>query len=276
MKYKKYIKALDKDKPKKALKKIDKDITKQNLYDRKERILIYLENKRLIKKNKKKAHNRSLNEAPKLTILEEIGNAVSHGIGALLAILGMILLLLKSDTPLKLTGAIFYSVSMIFMMTMSCLYHSWKWGIRVKRIFRRFDYSSIYLLIGGTFSPILLCEFINYYPIFAVIWFILMWLIIITGITMVCIFGPGRLRWLHFTLYFVIGWAGLLFVPVWIKHNLAFLWFILVGGLIYTIGMIPFAMRGKKAAHFIWHIFVILGAACHFVGIYTILYLNMF
>ena len=104
---------------------------------------------------RKQNYYRTLNEAPKLSVLEEIGNAVTHGVGALLGVLGLILLILKSTTSLMLMGSIFYGVSMILMMTMSCLYHSYKWGIKVKRIWRRFDYSSIYLLIGGTFSPIL-------------------------------------------------------------------------------------------------------------------------
>ena len=145
-------------------------------------------------------------------------------------------------------------------------------GEKVKRIWRRFDYSSIYLLIGGTFSPILLIDFYRYHPTLSIIWFCLMWAIIITGITMVAIFGPGRLKWLHFPLYFIIGWSALMLVPGWIKYNINFFWFILAGGLVYTFGMIPFVMRGKKAAHFIWHLFVLFGAITHFLGIYFCLF----
>lgn len=275
MKYKKIKKCLEKhsdNKYGKYLIKYNKVQKKEEYEKRKERLMPYIKSRRKISKEKKQNYYRSLNEAPKLSVLEEIGNSVTHGVGALLAVLGLILLILKSSTPLMLMGAIFYGVSMILMMTMSCLYHSYKWGITVKRIWRRFDYSSIYLLIGGTFSPILLIDFYQYHPILSIVWFCLMWAIIVIGITMVGIFGPGRLKWLHFPLYFLIGWSALMLVPGWIQHNIKFFWFILAGGLVYTIGMIPFVMRGKKAAHFIWHIFVLLGVITHFLGIYFYLF----
>ena len=110
-------------------------------------------------KRAKRQHYRELNEPPKLTVLEEVGNAVTHGIGAGLAIAGFVLLLLKSDTGLKVMASCFYGISLILMFLMSCLYHSYKSGLAVKRIWRRFDYSSIYLLIGGTFArnSVVLC-----------------------------------------------------------------------------------------------------------------------
>lgn len=90
-------------------------------------------------KRAKRQHYRELNEPPKLTVLEEVGNAVTHGIGAGLAIAGFVLLLLKSDTGLKVMASCFYGISLILMFLMSCLYHSYKSGLAVKRIWRRFD-----------------------------------------------------------------------------------------------------------------------------------------
>lgn len=275
MKYKKIKKILLKHKTNKYGKILYKNkINKiKELYEnRKERLTPYIKSRKKLSKIKRHNHYRMLNEAPKLGVLEEVGNSVSHGIGALIAIVGLVLLILKSENGRMLTGSLFYGISMIIMMSMSSLYHSLKWGIGAKRLWRRFDYSSIYLLIGGTFSPILLIDFYNYHPILSIIWFILMWVVIITGITMVAIFGPGRLKWLHFPLYFVIGWSALMLVPGWLKNNITFFYYILAGGLVYTIGMIPFVMRGKKSAHFIWHIFVVLGAITHFLGIYFCLY----
>ena len=104
----------------------------------------------------KKMRIRELNQPPHLSVLEEIGNAVTHGVGAILAIVGLVLMLLKSDTLTKALASWVYGLSMFLMMIMSCLYHSFRYGSTVKRIFRRFDYSSIYLLIGGTFAPLLL------------------------------------------------------------------------------------------------------------------------
>ena len=140
-------------------------------------------------KRAKRQHYRELNEPPKLTVLEEVGNAVTHGIGAGLAIAGFVLLLLKSDTGLKVMASCFYGISLILMFLMSCLYHSYKSGLAVKRIWRRFDYSSIYLLIGGTFAPMYLVYWEN---VLGIVLFCVQWALIIAGITIICVFGPGR------------------------------------------------------------------------------------
>ena len=153
-------------------------------------------------KRAKRQHYRELNEPPKLTVLEEVGNAVTHGIGAGLAIAGLVLLLLKSDTGLKVMASCFYGISLILMFLMSCLYHSYKSGLAVKRLWRRFDYSSIYLLIGGTFAPMYLVYWEN---VLGIVLFCVQWALIIAGITIICVFGPGRFRPIHYTLYFVIG-----------------------------------------------------------------------
>ena len=214
------------------------------------------------------AYIRGLNEAPKLGILEEVGNAVSHGIGALLALIGFILLLGKSDSGMKIMSSCFYGASVFFLMLMSCLYHSFRWGSTVKRVWRRFDYSSIYLLIGGTFAPMYL---IFFHDTLHLVLFIIMWLLIVVGITFVCIFGPGRLKWLHFPLYFAIGWSAAVFLPEMYRINPKVLLWILVGGAVYTLGMIPFWMH-KKGAHFIWHLFVLAGAVIHWGTIYFLVY----
>lgn len=221
-----------------------------------------------IEKKKRKEEIIKLNEPPKLTILEEVGNAVTHGIGAILAIAGMVILLCKSDTGLKIMASCFYGISLILLMLMSCLYHSFKSGSKVKRLWRKFDYSSIYLLIGGTFAPLYLVYWGN---TLGIVLFSIQWFLIILGITIICIFGPGRFKWIHFTLYFVIGWSGVIFFPDWIKNNIQLFWMILTGGVIYTVGMIPF-VKDKKNSHFIWHFFVLAGAIIHWFGIYLFVY----
>ena len=211
---------------------------------------------------------RELNEPPKLTILEEVGNSVTHGIGAMLAIAGMVLLLLKSDTGLKVMASCFYGISLLFLMLMSCLYHSFRSGSIVKRLWRRFDYSSIYLLIGGTFAPLYLVYWGN---TLGIVLFCVQWFLIILCITIIGVFGPGRFSWIHFTLYFVIGWSGIMFFPQWVRNDITLFWMILVGGVIYTVGMIPFS-RNRKYNHFIWHFFVLAGAIIHWFAIYLLVY----
>lgn len=223
-------------------------------------------------KVEKKRHNRRLNEAPKRKLLEEIGNAVSHGVGALIGIACMVLMILKAEgRPLALTAAIIYGTCFTFQMLFSCLYHSFRAGTRVKRIFRRFDYSSIYLAIGGTFAPLYLIYMVDsmWGLTAGITFFAIQWALIITGITFVGVFGPGRLRWLHFTLYFAIGWSAVMFIPSWIQNDLYLFLFILSGGLVYTLGMIPFgALKKRPVAHFIWHLCVLVGSVLMWTGIY--------
>ena len=189
---------------------------------------------------------RMLNEPPKRTLLEEIGNAVTHGVGALFAVAGLVLLLLKSHSSTAVLCSAVYGSCLLMMFLMSCLYHSFPWGSRVKRLWRRFDYISIYLLIGGTFTPMWLLFWGGRN---GTLFCIIQWTAILLGIVFVAVFGPGRPRILH----------PVLFV------------FTLAGGIIYTLGIIPFALK-RKGAHFLWHFFVFFGAVIHWCGIYFFLY----
>ena len=162
----------------------------------------------------------------------------------------------------------FYGISLILMFLMRCLYHSYKSGLAVKRIWRRFDYSSIYLLIGGTFAPMYLVYWEN---VLGIVLFCVQWALIIAGITIICVFGPGRFRPIHYTLYFVIGWSAIMFIPDWFRNDKPLLGWIVGGGIVYTLGMIPF-VKDSKGMHFIWHIFVMLGAALHWFGMYLYVY----
>lgn len=215
-----------------------------------------------------RAKVRALNEPPRLSVGEEIFNAVSHGAGALLAVAATVLLFLSSATGAELTATCFYGLSMIGMMLMSGIYHAMPSGSKAKRILRRFDYTSIYLLIGGTFAPILLVYLGGK---LGTALFCVQWSVILLGVTLIMIFGPGRWRPLHFTLYFVLGWSGLAMLPDFYVNARPLLWYILVGGVVYTAGMVPFA-RKRKYDHCVWHLFVLAAAALHWMGIYTQIY----
>lgn len=224
------------------------------------------------KKEIKKEKHKKLNEPPKLHTGEEIGNSITHGVGALFGTFALVIMILKASDGLELMAGLFYGVSIIFLMTNSCLYHAFKSGLGVKRLWRRFDYLSIYFLIGGTFAPLFL-SFLG--GTLGIVLFCVQWGVIIAGATIVSVFGPGRFKWIHFTLYFVIGWIGILFIPYFIKHNISLMIWILVGGAIYTLGMIPFAaLKNKKYSHFLWHFFVLLGCFTQWLGIFMEIYLK--
>lgn len=220
------------------------------------------------RKEEKTEEIKKRNEPPQLSVGEEVMNAITNGIGAALALAGLILLLLKSDTGIKIMASLIYGISLIVMMLMSTLYHAFPRQTTVKRIWRKFDYISIYLLIAGTFAPILL---VYLHSNISIVVFILQWVLVIHGIVILAIFGPGKWSALHFILYFGIGWSGLMFVPNFYAYNKPLLWMILLGGVAYTVGMIPFT-QNKKYSHCIWHLFVVLGALLHWIGIYLYIY----
>ena len=229
------------------------------------------EERRVLRQTQREARRelaRKRNEPPLLSHREEVFNAASHGLGALLALWGMVLLLGRSHTALERMASLFYGVSMVLMMLMSCIYHAMPALSRAKQVCRRFDYTSIYLLIGGTFAPILL---LYVGGTLGLVLFCVQWGIILAGVSLVLAFGPGRWRGLLFTLYFALGWSGLAFIPSFCRNARPLLWFILMGGLVYTLGMVPFA-RKRKYDHCVWHLFVLAAAALHWVGIYTQLY----
>ena len=210
----------------------------------------------------------TVKEPPKRSILEEVGNAVNHGVGALIGITATVLLLLRSDTGIKVLSSMIYGISFITMFLMSCLYHAFKWGTKIKRLWRRFDYLSIYMLIGGSFTPLWL---LFYGGTGGTAGCIAVWTAVITGVTLISVYGPDRLRKMHLALYVILGWCGLIFLPKMIRKNLPLFFFTLAGGLSYTFGIIPFALK-KKGAHFIWHFFVLFGAVAHWFGIYLYVY----
>ena len=205
---------------------------------------------------------------PKRPLLEEIGNAITHGLGAVFAIVAFILLLLRSDTDVEFISSVIYFFGMFVMFMSSCLYHAFVYGSGVKRLFHRFDYSSIYLLIGATFAPVLLCFFGD---IFGIVFFAIQWAIIATGISLVGVFGPTRLSFIHIPLYVILGWSALMLLPGLFSANLPLGLWILAGGVLYTLGLIPFFIKAK-VSHFIWHFFVLGGAVVQWIGIYFYLY----
>lgn len=209
-------------------------------------------------------------DPPKRSVLEEVGNSVTHGLGSVFSIVALILMLISAHTAEQYLSAVIYFSGLFLMFTMSCLYHAFPHGSAVKRLFRRFDYSGIYLLIGATFAPVLITYFNN---TFGWIFFAVQWVVIAMGITFVGVFGPTRLRFLHIPLYVILGWSALALLPFMVLGGAANMatW-ILLGGVIYTVGIIPFTVK-LKASHFIWHFFVLAGAVVQWVGIYKYIYL---
>ena len=254
---KKEIKRLYKEEKNKA-----KTAYQNHLRDAEE---IYLD--RLLELRKEKGKKPPVNP-PKRPLLEEIGNAITHGVGAVFAIFALVLMLIAADSTLEYVSAVIYFFGMFVMFMSSCLYHAFVYGSGVKRLFHRFDYSSIYLLIGATFAPILLCFFGD---LFGIIFFAVQWAIIACGISLVGVFGPKKLNFVHIPLYVVLGWSALMLLPRMFGSNFPLAMWILAGGVLYTLGIVPFLLK-KRVSHFIWHFFVLAGAVVQWIGIYLYLF----
>lgn len=197
---------------------------------------------------------------------EELLNAYTHGLGALLGIAGLILLLLKnnSEVPFSTFSVVVYGVSIIVLFSASTLYHLVK-KERQKHYFRIVDHISIYFLIAGTYTPVLLITLADTrgWLLFWVVWGIAAFGVILK------LFFTGRFEVFSTLLYLVMGW-----LIIFDFSNLSeaigpngILW-LFIGGLSYTIGIIFYAIQKIPYNHVIWHLFVLGGALGHFFMIY--------
>jgi hemolysin III len=199
------------------------------------------------------------------TAKEEWFNSISHGITALTAIGGFVVLIVmgvQSDKQWSLFSALFYGISLVILYTFSSIYH----GIRhqkAKRIFNILDHCGIFLLIAGTYTPVLLISMggVTGWVLFGV-----QWGMATVGVVLK-IFYTGRYGALSTAMYAFMGWIILVKVNM-LKALLpdpAF-WLLISGGLSYTIGILFYIIDGRmKYAHFIWHLFVMAGSILHYL-----------
>jgi hemolysin III len=200
------------------------------------------------------------------TIIEERLNAISHGIGAMLGVAALILLIVYVDAsiPFGLFSVSVYGLSLIVLFLASTLYHSTRDEKR-KHYFRIVDHVSIYFLIAGTYTPVLLISLTDSlgWTLFWVVWGIAGFGVILK------LFFTGRFELFSTLLYLVMGW-----LIVFDFSNLSdtigpngILW-LFAGGLFYTVGIIFYAVQKIPYNHVIWHLFVLGGAICHFFMIF--------
>lgn len=198
---------------------------------------------------------------------EEIVNSITHGIGALLSIVALIVLVMvaaKQDDPLHLISFSIYGSSLVLMYLSSTLYHSFS-SPRMKNLFARFDHVSIFLLIAGTYTPILLTSIRGVWgwSLFGVIWGIAL-----TGAVIRAIYLT-RFRKLMVAVYLLMGWLFVLAgKQVYLSMPSVSVTFLVLGGLAYSVGVIFYMWRNLPYGHGIWHLFVLAGSILHFFAIY--------
>ncbi len=197
---------------------------------------------------------------------EEIANSVSHGIGLLGALAVTPILIVVASRHGGATGIVaasVFSATMIFMYLMSTLYHALPES-RAKRVFNVLDHCAIYVLIAGTYTPFMLVVLGGAWgwSMFGVVWGLA-----IVGVVFKAV---GRMRHpaLSTTIYIVMGWLVVIAIkPLWHQLPLSGVILLGAGGIAYTLGVTFFAARGMRYNHLVWHLFVLIGTACHFIAV---------
>lgn len=206
---------------------------------------------------------------PKYTLGEELINAISHGIGALLGLAAMVLCIIKSaQAPVdafKIISSIVFGLTVIILYLMSCLYHSLKVN-KAKRVFRVIDHCTIFLLIAGTYTPFTMVSLrgtIGWW-VFAIIWSAAILGIVLNAVSL------KKFAKLSVALYLIMGWIIVIAYQAMVEAvppggMTLLIW----GGIAYTIGAILYGIGSKKRYfHSIFHFFCIIGTALHFFSIY--------
>ena len=198
--------------------------------------------------------------------LEEKLNAWSHGVGVALGVTALVLLLLgvDNDNPWGMFSVITYGLSIILLFLASTCYHAITSSKR-KHYFRIADHIGIYFLIAGTYTPVLLLVIPNGlgWTLFWVVWGIAA-----IGL-LLKLFFTGKFERFSTFLYLAMGWLAIIpFGELTAALDSKGLTWLIAGGVAYTVGVVFYAVERIPYNHFIWHLFVLVGAACHFVMVY--------
>ena len=193
-------------------------------------------------------------------------NAWSHGVGAALALLGLLALLtrsLREADPAKVASLAVYGLSLVALYTASAAYHATRGRVRV--VFRRLDHLAIYLAIAGSYTPF---AWLTLGGVQGRVLLVAVWALAAVGFAMELV---PRVRALSLGLYLVMGWLAVLVVIPLAEglRGYGFAW-LLGGGLLYTAGAGFFALdRRYPAAHGVFHMFVLAGSISHFVAVWV-------
>jgi hemolysin III len=197
---------------------------------------------------------------------EEIANSVSHGLALLAAVAGLPVLIVtavqRSDAA-QVVGVSIFGATVVVLYLASTLYHALPPN-RAKRVFYLLDHSAIFLLIAGTYTPFTLGVLRGAWG-----WtlFGLVWGLAAVGI-LFKVLGWARNRAISVGLYLVMGWLVLIAAEPLLQVPPRGLAWLVAGGLAYTIGVVFFVLDERvRYAHFVWHLFVVAGTACHFVAV---------
>lgn len=207
-------------------------------------------------------------ELPIYTKGEEIANMVTHIIGAVIGIVAIVLCSIKASNAYGVVSGVVFGISMIFLYTMSSIYHGLSPKVKGKKVLQILDHCTIFILIAGSYTPFALCTLREYNPqigwtIFGVIWAVAILGIVLNSIDL------KKYNIFSMICYLAMGWCIIVKINI-LPALLGMKGFILLlaGGLIYTIGAIFYGFGKKhKYIHTVFHICVLLGSLLHFLCI---------
>jgi hemolysin III len=197
---------------------------------------------------------------------EEIANSITHGVGALLAIAGSVVLVVLAalrGTAWHIVGCAVFGGSLVVLYTASMLYHSIT-HMRARSVLQILDHSAIYFLIAGTYTPFMLVTLRGPWgwSLFGVVWGAA-----VAGISLGTALGR-RLRILRVALYIIMGWVGVVALrPLVATLGMTGMGLVLGGGVAYTTGVAFYASKRFPYSHAIWHLFVLAGSVLHYVAV---------
>ena len=197
---------------------------------------------------------------------EEIANSVSHGVGLLATLAAAPVLVLSAvqhDGAARIAGASVFAATMVLLYLTSTLYHALP-GNRAKRVFQVLDHAAIFLMIAGTYTPFTLGVLRGAWgwTLFGLVWGLALAGVVLTAV------GGVRYPKLTTGLYLAMGWLILVAVkPLWLRMPSEGLFWLLAGGIAYTAGVAFYAAKRVRYCHFVWHLFVVAGTACHFIAV---------
>ena len=206
---------------------------------------------------------------PNYTLGEELFNSISHGIGAALAVVALVLMVVKAHNPLPETTVSLFGATMIILYTMSCIYHALSPNLEGKKVLRVIDHCNVFLLVFGTYIPVSLLGVggAKGWILFGVIGAFTIIGIVFTAINV------DKYKVIATICHLINGWSILIGIPELINNaGHEGLLFMILGGVMYTIGSVLYGLGSKKKyMHCIFHVFCLLGTFFHFWSIYMYL-----